>query len=545
MRRFAALACAIVLVLPAAAQAPEPVDTAAVRSIRQQGLQQSQVMDILAWLTDVHGPRLTGSPGLDQASQWAMGWLRDQGFQNVRQEAWGPFGRGWTLRRMSAMATGAATFPVIAYPKAWSPSVRGTADVVVFDPSTPEELEAFRGRLRGKIVLMETPRELTEPFTGYAQRHTDESLLGLANYAGDTAPTGGPQSPTNFLQQQRLQQQRMQLLLSEQPLALFDRNFKGEYGTVFVSGVSVPQPEGANMQNRASGWNPRGQTILPQFTLAVEHYNRLYRLAKRGLPVQVALDMEAAYNDDDPMEANVFAEIPGSDKADEVVMLGAHFDSWHAGTGTTDNAAGSSVMMEAMRILKETFAARGVRPRRTIRLALWTGEEQGLLGSRAYATEHFGTRGQDGTIQAKPAQEKVSGYFNMDNGTGKIRGVYLQGNGGVMPIFRAWLAPFRDLGAGTLTMQNTGGTDHLAFDAVGIPGFQFIQEPMAYSTRTHHSNMDVYDHAVADDLKQAATIIASFVYHTAMREERLPRKAMPVTTVGQQNGGTPARSGGR
>jgi carboxypeptidase Q len=544
MRRFAAFVCAVVLVLQAAAQTPEPVDTAAVRTIRQQGLQNSQVMDVLAWLTDVHGPRLTGSPGLDQASRWAMGWLRDQGFQNVRQEAWGPFGRGWTLRRMSAMAHGAATFPVIAYPKAWSPSVRGTADVVIFDPETPEQLEAFRGRLRGKIVLMETPREVMEPFAGYAQRHTDESLLGLANYAGDTAPTGGPQSPTNFLQQQRLQQQRMQLLMSEQPLALFDRNFKGEYGTVFVSGVSVPQPEGANMQNRASGWNPRGQTILPQFTLAVEHYNRLYRLAKRGLPVQVTLDLEAAYNDDDPMEANVLAEIPGSDKADEVVMLGAHFDSWHAGTGTTDNGAGSAVMMEAMRILKETFAARGVRPRRTIRLALWTGEEQGLLGSRAYTAEHFGTRGADGTVQAKPAQDKVSGYFNLDNGTGKIRGVYLQGNGGVMPIFRAWLAPFRDLGAGTLTMQNTGGTDHLAFDAVGIPGFQFIQEPMAYSTRTHHSNMDVYDHAVADDLKQAATIIASFVYHTAMREERLPRKPVPVTTVGQQNG-APVRSGWR
>ncbi|HYE59211.1 MAG TPA: M28 family peptidase, partial [Rhodothermales bacterium] len=437
----------------------------------------------------------------------------------------------------------------IAYPKAWSPSVRGTADVVVFDPQTAEDLERFRDRLRGKIVLMEAPRDVTEPFEGYAQRHTTESLLNLANFAADTAPTGGPQGPNanaNFLQQQRLQQLRMQLLMSEQPLALFDRNFKGEYGTVFVSGVSVPQPENATAQNRASGWNPRGQTIIPQFTLAVEHYNRLYRLAKRGLPVQVNLDMEAAYNEDDPMEANVFAEIPGSDKADEVVMLGAHFDSWHAGTGTTDNAAGSSVMMEAMRILKETFAARGVRPRRTIRLALWTGEEQGLLGSRAYATEHFGTRNQDGSVQAKPMQEKVSGYFNMDNGTGKIRGVYLQGNQGVMPIFRSWLAPFRDLGASTLTMQNTGGTDHLAFDAVGIPGFQFIQEPMAYSTRTHHSNMDVYDHAVADDLKQAATIIASFVYHTAMREEKLPRKPTTVTMVGQQNGAAPAgRSGGR
>jgi Zn-dependent M28 family amino/carboxypeptidase len=280
--------------------------------------------------------------------------------------------------------------------------------------------------------------------------------------------------------------------------------------------------------------------MIPQATLAVEHYNRIYRLLEKGFPVTMELNMDVTYTDDDPMERNVIGEIPGTDTdlKDEVVMLGAHLDSWHAGTGATDNGAGSAVMMEVMRILQAVYAETGKQPRRTIRLALWTGEEQGLLGSRAYVNDHFATtagRGQPPT-ELKPEHDAFSAYYNMDNGTGKVRGVYLQGNETVAPIFRAWLKPFNDLGAATLTMSNTGGTDHLSFDGVGLPGFQFIQEPIAYSSRTHHSTLDVLDHAIEDDLKQAATIIASFVYHTAQRDEKLPRKPLPGQTVIEQSG---------
>lgn len=281
--------------------------------------------------------------------------------------------------------------------------------------------------------------------------------------------------------------------------------------------------------------------VTPQFTLAVEHYNRIYRVLQKNLPVSLEIELDATFHEDDPMEHNVMAEIPGTDPqiGDEVVMVGAHLDSWHAGTGATDNAAGSVVMMEALRILKATYAELGKQPRRTIRIGLWTGEEQGLYGSRAYVNDHFATIEGWGRppTELKPEHETFSAYYNLDNGTGKIRGVYLQGNDRVDPIFRTWLKPFHDLGANTLTLSNTGGTDHLAFDAAGLPGFQFIQDHVTYSTRTHHSNMDVYDHAIEDDLKQAATIIASFVYHTAERDEKLPRKPLKMDE-GETVGGT-------
>ena len=522
---------------PAALAQPEPVDARAVTAIRQHGLDSSRVMETLAWMTDVYGPRLTGSPGLDAATRWAQDYLRAQGFANVRAEAWGPFGRGWSLRRFAMNASftapgrrDATSFPVHAFPKAWSPSVRGTGEVVVFDAESEADFARFRGRLRGKVVLLEPMRAVSEHFEAEARRHDDAALLGMANYVA-AADQPAVSAPPNAMRQLSLNAQRLQFLAGEAPLAILDRNVKGDYGTIFVAGAAVAAPVGATFENRPTAWNPRGQAVLPQFTASVEAYNRLYRLAQRGLPVSVTLDLDAAYDESNAMEENVFAEIAGSDKADELVMLGAHFDSWHAGTGTTDNGAGSAVMMEAMRILQRTFADLGTRPRRTIRFALWTGEEQGLLGSRAYVGEHFGRRGPDGALQTTADHAKVAGYFNLDNGTGKIRGVYLQGNEGVAPLFRAWLRPFGDLGASTLTLQNTGGTDHLAFDAVGIPGFQFIQEPIAYATKTHHSNMDVLDHAVGDDLKQAATIIAAFVYHTAMREAPLPRKAPPTAAA--------------
>jgi hypothetical protein len=319
----------------------------------------------------------------------------------------------------------------------------------------------------------------------------------------------------------------MKMVYAKQPAVLIDRGSKGSYGTIFVTGASAPTVNGG----RGNVRDPKVQGVLPQFTLAVEHYNRIARLLKKGRPVEMEMDLQTTFFDSDLMGRNVIAEIPGTDPklGKQVVMLGGHFDSWHSSTGATDNGSGSAVMMEAIRLITVLMKETGMKPRRTIRIALWSGEEQGLLGSRAYVQQHFAERSERRGPVSKvlPGHATLSGYYNLDNGTGKVRGVYLQGNSSVTPIFRAWLAPFKDLGASTLTLSNTGGTDHLAFDGVGLPGFQFIQDPVAYSTQTHHSSMDGWDHAVAEDLQQAATIIASFVWHTAQRDEMLPRKPKP------------------
>lgn len=525
------------LLLPAlsfaqqATTAIDPVlDEAVVDQIKKEGLENSHVMEYLSWMTDVYGPRLTGSPMLDKANDWAMEQMRALGLTNVHEDDWGPFGRGWTLETFALKAaTPHGDFPIVAYPKAWSPGTPGmvSGQVVVIEADTAEDLEKYRGTLADKVVFTQSLRELEEPFEPTARRLDDSDLLRLATSVprpgGGNARGGQGGNPS-------LQSQITQFILNEKPLAVFDRGTKGDYGTIFVSAASVPQDpaaEGpaARIQNLDAPATP------PQFTMAVEHYNRIVRLLEKDIPVTMSVDLQVRFNTEDPMEYNVIGEIAGTDPqiGDEIVMLGAHYDSWHAGTGATDNASGSAVMMEAMRILKTVYDTRGEGPRRTIRIALWTGEEQGLLGSRAYVAEHFAEspgRGQPPT-RLLPDHEKFSAYYNMDNGTGKIRGVYLQGNEEVAPIFRSWLTPFHEMGAATLTLNNTGGTDHLAFDAVGLPGFQFIQEPIAYSPKTHHSNMDVYDHIIPEDLQQAATIIASFVYHTAERDEQIPRKPLP------------------
>ncbi len=521
----------IVLLWAIPLQAQEPVDTLAIRLIREEGLQRSQVMETLFWLTDVYGPRLTGSPQLDSAMAWAARRLESWGLTNVHREPWGPFGRGWQLHHFRMEVTTPVSFPVLAYPKAWSPDIDGpvTAEVVRFDVEDTSAFAAYRGKLRGKIVLLEPPRELEEPFQPLARRRDAEDLLALANAAHPES--GGRRYSAAALRRLELAQKRLQFLYEEQPLAILDRNFRGDYGTVFVSAARVPAPPGTPWYERPGPWEPDVR-VIPQFTVAVEHYNRIYRLLERGFRVEMTLDLDVSFYDDDPYEYNLIAELPGTDPqiGEELVMLGAHFDSWHAGTGATDNATGSAVMMEAMRILKRVYDQLGRGPRRTIRLALWTGEEQGLLGSRAYVNQHFAELRGWGQPPArlKPAHEKFSVYFNLDNGGGKIRGIYLQGNEAVAPIFRAWLAPFHDLGAATLSLRNTGGTDHLSFDAVGLPGFQFIQDHLAYGTRTHHSNMDVFDHVIEEDLRQAATIIAAFAYHAAERDERIPRKSLPL-----------------
>lgn len=498
--------------------AQEKVDKEVVDVIRKHGLDEGQVMDIAAMITDVHGPRLTGSPGLDEATAWAVETLEEWGMANVHLEEWGPFGRGWELEHFAMEATGPVSFPVLGYPKAWSPSTGAVSgEVIYLKADKIEDLEQYRGKLTGKFVLIDTIREVKQPFEAKGFRHDAESLLDLAN-----APMPVPRPRRNYrrLGGFSFNQALWQMLTEEKPLAVLDRSYKGDFGTVFVSRA---------VTGEGRAWD-EDTKVVPQVTLAIEHYNRLLRLVQRDMPVKLTMDLQARYTNPDGMEHNIIAEIPGTDLKDEVVMFGAHFDSWHAATGATDNGAGSSVMMEAARILLQTIEETGKRPRRTLRLALWTGEEQGLLGSRAYVKDHFAEFPPNSyTPQSlKPEQSKISAYYNLDNGTGRIRGVYLQGNAEVAPIFRTWLEPFKDLDAETLTLSNTGGTDHLAFDAVGIPGFQFIQDPMAYFARTHHSNMDSWDQLSGEDLSQAATIIASFVWHTAQRDEMLPRKSLEM-----------------
>ncbi|GLR17429.1 hypothetical protein GCM10007940_20440 [Portibacter lacus] len=489
-------------------------ETTPLDLIKEQGLEKSQVMEIAGWMTDVYGPRLTGSSMLDKATEWAVSELKKMGLSNVHLEEWGPFGRGWDLTHFEMHAEAPNYFPVLAYPKAWSPPVKGEGEVIYIDASTQEELDAYKGKLGGKFVMVDTIRDVEEWFEPSAKRYESDDLLGMAN-AGSPTPRprrGRRAGGFNF------NTEMWKLIEAEKPIAVIDRSYKGDLGTVFVSGARASEGRSQNVDN----------DIVPQATLSVEHYNRIFRMLNKGIPVRLSIDLQSNYTNPDQMEHNIIAEIPGTDLKDEVVIFGAHFDSWHTGTGATDNAAGSSVMMEVARILMETIKESGVQPRRTLRIALWTGEEQGLFGSRNYVGKHYAEFPPNSyTPQSlKEDQKTVSAYYNLDNGTGKIRGIYTQGNEDVVPIFRKWFTELPDLETGTITLGNTGGTDHLAFDAVGIPGFQFIQDPMSYFAKTHHSNMDNLDHLSGEDLSQAATIIATFVWNTSQMDTMLPRKPL-------------------
>ncbi len=513
MRKFIPLLALLALFFENA-QGQEAIHEDLIESIKKHGLEQSQVMEIASWITDVYGPRLTGSPMLDQATEWAKKTLMDWGLENVHLEEWGPFGRGWQLDHFEMHCTSPSYFPLIAYPKAWTPSTPGTVSgsVVYLDAGTVDELKALKGTLGGKFILLDTIRQVEEWFEASSDRLDSDELLRLANKGASPSSSRRrrlPRSGASF------SKALWDFLWDEGVAAVLDRSYKGDLGTVFVSGARASE----------GGARDEDAKIVPQVTVAIEHYNRIFRMLQKGIQVDLSLDMKASYTNPDGMEHNIIAEIPGSDLKDEVVIFGAHFDSWHTATGATDNAAGSAVMMEVARILKEVIEETGIEPRRTLRLALWTGEEQGLYGSRAYVKKHYADADPfEGPEEFTAANANVSAYYNLDNGTGRVRGVHLQGNSEVSEIFRAWMAPFNKMGATTLTLGNTGGTDHLSFDAVGIPGFQFIQDPIAYGTRTHHSNMDNWDHLVAEDLQQAATVIASFVMHTAMRDQKLPRK---------------------
>jgi carboxypeptidase Q len=534
---------ALILCLAVSAQVAqvEKVDLEMMKKIREEGTQRSQVMETLSWLTDVHGPRLTNSPQYKRASEWAKGKLTEWGLQNASLEAWGPFGRGWSLEGFTANIVKPDFIPLIAYPKAWSPSTNGVVrgPVVYLDARTAEDLDKYKGKLKGAIVLISPPRDVQAHFTPEGRRMTDETLLAMANAEPPTPGGGFRRGGGNPGQRaaMELAPKKLQMVYDEGAAVALDIG-RGDGGTIFVQSAAMPAPVDTPFGRGPRPWSPDAK-LIPQASLAAEHYNRIVRMVTKGVPVELEVQIAAKYLDQDLMGYNVTAEIPGSDLKDEIVMVGGHFDSWHSGTGATDNGAGSAVALEVVRILQ----ALGVKPRRTVRIGLWGGEEQGLIGSRAHVEKHYGARqssepaagpqgqGQQAPIALKPAHEKFSAYFNLDNGTGKIRGVYLQGNEAVRPIFRAWLEPFRDLGAATLTSRNTGGTDHLSFDGVGLPGFQFIQDEIEYDTRTHHSNMDVYDRIQAEDMKQASVIIAAFVYNAAMRDEKLPRKPLPPNVV--------------
>ena len=527
------IAFCLLAVLPLGAQ--EHVDLGVVDRIKSEAFDRSRVMDHLYQITEAHGPRLTGSPGFDEAANWTAQRLREYGVQNVHLEHWGPFGRSWTLKQSSLELMEPRYQNLDAAPLAWSSSSNGavTGDLVLAPlrasfrdgpVKLKEAMDAYQakwtGKLRGKIVLLSSPRIPRPQTNAQFHRYTDAELhdLGVApapsaklnaTKLSDLEWPDNPEDLNKFFAS-------LPGALMEELYDLYDKSaadrgaFLAKEGAAGVILEDDRAHEGMLFGEAAGGFRTSEQAAPPTFVLTAEQYDRIARAVEKKLPMRLRLNLKADISDRDVNGANIVGEIPGGANKDEIVMIGAHFDSWHMGTGATDNGAGSAVMIEVMRILK----ALSLKLDRTVRIGLWSGEEQGLFGSRAYVNEHA----------AELA--KVSGYFNLDNGSGKIRGVYLQSNDAMRPLFENWLAPFHDLGAGTVSIRNTGGTDHLSFDAKGVPGFQFIQDPLDYGTITHHSSMDTYDHAVPEDLMQASAVIATVVYEAANRKEMLPRREL-------------------
>ena len=525
MKRSSRPVCclAAMLLLVPAVWSQEKVDLETISRIRYEGFRNSKVMDLASGLMDSIGERLTGSPNMKRANEWTRDQLTAMGLSNAHLESWGPFGRGWAYQYVNARMTSPDVVPLIVYAKAWTPGTNGVVNGICIRANIEkkEDFDKYRGKLAGMIVILGPDAEVKTITEAPYKRLSDDDLAKIGEY--EVPGERPPFRMAEIAKRRQFTKDLNQFFADEKVLAVIDHS-RGTAGggTVFVQS--------------GGSYKPGETTTVPQLTMASEHWSRIARLLQQKKEVALELNVTNTFYDDDPMQYDTIAEIPGTDKKDEIVMLGAHLDSWHAGTGATDNGAGSIVMMEAVRILKGL----DIKPRRTIRIGLWSGEEEGLLGSQGYVEQHFGSRPpvddpnmkgmptllrrDAGPVTVKPEQAKVSAYFNVDNGTGKIRGVYLQENEAVAPIFEAWMRPFKDLGMTTLTMRNTGGTDHLSFDAVGIPGFQFIQDPIEYETRTHHSNMDVYDRLQPEDLKQISVIVASFVYEAAMRDQILPRK---------------------
>jgi carboxypeptidase Q len=518
--------------------ATESIDLNAYNAIRDEGLQHSHVMDYAGGLTDGIGPRLTGSPNMAKANAWTRDQLTKMGCVNAHLEDWGEFGMGWQQLNTWVRMTEPDTAVFVAQATPWSPStngpVSGQAISVVIEDE--KDIAKYKGKLSGKIVLLGAMRDVPVPDKPFFERYSEKNLKEL-----ESLPLTGRDPDTEA---------RMERYVKRAKLASHVIPFLAEEK---VAGVIVPSRDSPNGGGTGIIFDDNGAALgrtpyhkdtampFPVVVTQIESYGRVFRLLENHVPVSIEMNVETKFSGDHEHGFDTVAEIPGTDPQlkDEVVMVGGHLDSWIAGTGATDNGAGSVVAMEVMRILN----ALEVKPRRTIRIALWSGEEQGLFGSKGYAAQHFGSfplattpeqmelpefmRKPAGPLILKPEQKLVSAYFNVDNGTGKIRGIYTQGNAAVDHIFEQWMAPLKDLGVTTITNRNTTGTDHLSFDAVGIPGFQFIQDPMDYETRTHHSNMDTRERLQAADLRQIAVVEAIFVYNAAMRDQMIPRKPLP------------------
>ena len=512
MKKLIVKGCLFMAFLPITAMAQ--LDPASIQKIRTEGLEKSQVMDIAFNLTDKSGNRLANSEGYTRAANYAKEVLIKNGAENAVIAPWGEFGKGWDLEKMYFAMTAPYYKPLLAWPKTWTAGTGGlkNATVLVVDAKDSIALMAYKGQLKGKIIILDQDNTYKQSFKADAARYTDEALAAMEAAAAPVVtktPDTAQQRRMREMQAQRAGPQRVLNLLKamaveEGAVAMLTTSTRNHDGTIFAQGGgSYKGTDPANFLDMA---------------MSVEDYNTILRLVKSGTIVKADLEVKTKFHTKDLQGYNVIAEIKGTDPLlkDEVVMIGAHLDSWQSGTGATDNASGSAVMIEAMRIIK----AVGIAPKRTIRIGLWSAEEEGLLGSRAYVKNTF----MDANNKPNAAHQKFSTYFNIDNGTGKIRGIYAQGNTAAAEIFKTWFTPFHDLGAKTVTLSNTGSTDHIAFDGVGLPGFQFIQDPIEYSTRTHHSNMDVYDHLMQDDLKQIATIVATFALNAAQQSSLMPRK---------------------
>ena len=535
VRCAAAFAIVLALLLAPASPAafaapPEPVDLEMVTRIRDEAFNRSKAFETLSALCDGIGPRLTGSPSYRSAAEWAKAELAKLGLSNARIESFAPFGRGWVLESVSVRMLTPSLAILPALPKAWTPGTDGLkkGKAVRAKLETQEDLDRWKGKLEGKILLLGDPTEAKPREKGDVARYDEKALEEIWRYE----PGGGryrrsPADRERMLKQRDFRKKLEAFLVAEKIAAVIEPS-RGDYGTIWVQG--------------GGPWKPGEPVPPPSLVMGAEAYGRVARLLDRKDDVELEVDVKVRFTDEDPLAAsNVFAEIQGTDrtKKDEIVMIGAHLDSWQAGTGATDNGVGAATAIEVMRILK----ALNVAPKRTIRIALWGGEEQGLLGSRAWVSKELASRPEPtdpkerempaflrrptGPLTTRPAWAKLAGYFNVDNGAGKIRGIFAQDNAAAVPIFEAWLAPFKDLGATTVTMKRTGGTDHQSFDAVGLPGFQFIQDELDYGTRTHHTNMDVVERVPKPDLMEIAAIWASFAWHAAQRDQMLPRRPLP------------------
>ena len=522
----------------------ESLDLTMYQRIRDEGLNHSHVMEFASALMDGIGPRLTGSPNLKKANEWTRDTLTKIGLENAHLEDWGEFGLGWQQLNTWARMTAPDTAILIVQATPWSPSTPGpvTGDVVFVTIQNDKDFDTYKGKLAGKIVLFGAMREVPPVDKPLFNRNTEKDLEDEAEFPV-SANAGGLPPEMAARMRDRMERMRMidkiaQFFADEKVAAVIEPSRDGRNGG--GSGGTLFDDNGATLGR--TPYLADKAVKVPVVVAAIESYGRLYRLTQVHAPVSVEVNVETKFTGDHEHGFDTVAEIPGTDPKlkEQVVMVGGHLDSWIAGTGATDNGAGTIVAMEAVRILKSL----GVKPRRTIRIALWTGEEQGLFGSKGYCTQHFGSaktsttpdqmqlpefmRRAAGPLEVKPEQKLVSGYFNVDNGSGKIRGIYTQGNAAIAPIFAQWIAPLKDLGVSTITERNTGGTDHLSFDAVGVPGFQFIQDMLDYESRTHHSNEDTVERLQPADLKQISTVEAIFVYNAAMRDQMLPRKPLPA-----------------